>query len=166
MLARFNTPEVSKALEESHKDANKLVRQAALAGVARSNGKVDVALIATLLLDPDLEVMNKAIEVICRANDPETAKHLLPALKAENEFSRRAAVEILNEIGTTHSIKYLLEAVGDDDWWVRSRASDALARIGGPRVIDAVLELVKDKDENIRRAAIEILCTCRDKRQS
>jgi len=164
VLARFNTPEVSKALEESLKDANKLVRQAALAGVARSNGKVDVALIATLLLDPDLEVMNKAIEVICRANDPETAKHLLPALKAENEFSRRAAVEILNEIGTTHSIKYLLEAVGDDDWWVRSRASDALARIGGPRVIDAVLELVKDKDENIRRAAIEILCTCRDKR--
>jgi len=40
----------------------------------------------------------------------------------------------------------------------------ALARIGGPRVIDAVLELIKDKDENIRRSAIEILCTCRDKR--
>jgi serine/threonine-protein kinase len=164
VVARFDMPAVSKALLESLKDPNKLVRQAALAGIARSKGTIDVALIANLLLDPDLEVMNKAVEVICHANHPETAKYLLPALKAENEFSRRAAVEILNEIGTTHSIKYLLEAVGDDDWWVRSRASDALARIGGPRVIDAVLELVKDKDENIRRSAIEILCTCRDKR--
>jgi HEAT repeat protein/tRNA A-37 threonylcarbamoyl transferase component Bud32 len=121
-------------------------------------------MVAGLLLDPDIDVMNKAVDVIVQANDPDTAKYLIPALKAENEFSRRAAVEILNEIGTTHSIKYLLEAVADEDWWVRSRASDALARIGGKRVVDAVLELIKDKDENIRRAAIEILNTCRDKR--
>jgi serine/threonine-protein kinase len=164
VVARFDLPAVAKALQDSLKDPNKLVRQAALAGVAKSKAAIDVSLIANLLLDPDLEVMNKAVEVICHANDPETAKYLLPALKAENEFSRRAAVEILNEIGTTHSVKSLLEAVADDDWWVRSRASDALARIGGPRVVDAVLDLIKDKDENIRRAAIEILVTCRDKR--
>jgi len=164
VISRFDTPAVSKALQEALKDPNKLVRQAALAGVVRGKGKIDVAQIAGLLLDPDLEVMNKAVDAICKANDPETAKYLLPALKSENEFSRRAAVEILNEIGTTHSIKYLLEAVADEDWWVRSRASDALARIGGPRVVDAVLALVMDKDENVQRAAIEILVVCRDKR--
>jgi len=164
VLARFDTPQVSKALQEQLRDSNKLVRQSALAGIARSKTHVEIGLIAGLLLDPDIEVMNKAVDVIVQTNDPETAKHLIPALKAENEFSRRAAVEILNEIGTTHSIKYLLEAVADEDWWVRSRASDALARIGGPRVVDAVLDLIKDKDENIRRAAIEILVTCRDKR--
>ncbi len=164
VLARFDRPDVSKALQEQLRDSNKLVRQAALSGIARSKSAVDIAMIAALLLDPDIDVMNKAVDVIVQANDPETAKHLIPALKAENEFSRRAAVEILNEIGTTHSIKFLLEAVADEDWWVRSRASDALARIGGQRVVDAVLELIKDKDENIRRAAIEILVTCRDKR--
>ena len=164
VIARFDLAEVSKALQEALKDPNKLVRQAALAGVVRGKGKIDVAQIADLLLDPDLEVMNKAVDVICKANDPETAKYLFPALKSENEFSRRAAVEILNEIGTTHSIKYLLEAVADEDWWVRSRASDALARIGGPKVVDAVLDLIKDKDEDIRRAAVEIIVACRDKR--
>jgi HEAT repeat protein/tRNA A-37 threonylcarbamoyl transferase component Bud32 len=164
VLARFDRPDVGKALQEQLRDTNKLVRQAALAGVVRSKATVDLPLIAGLLLDPDIDVMNKAVDVIVQANDPDTAKYLIPALKAENEFSRRAAVEILNEIGTTHSIKYLLEAIADDDWWVRSRASDALARIGGKRVVDAVLELIKDKDENIRRAAIEILNTCRDKR--
>src|SRR5690606_19063005 len=164
LLARFDSPAVSQTLQEQLKDTNKMVRQAALAGIARSKGKIDVAAVCRLLVDGDVDVMNKAVEVIIAKNDPETVKHLIPALKDENEFSRRAAVEILNEIGTTDSVKFLLEAVADEDWWVRSRASDALARIGGPRVVDAVLELIRDKDENIRRAAIEILNTCRDKR--
>jgi HEAT repeat protein/tRNA A-37 threonylcarbamoyl transferase component Bud32 len=164
VLARFDRPDVNKALQEALRDSNKLVRGAALAGLARSKATVDVGLVAGLLLDPDLDVMNKAVDVIIQLNHPETAKYLIEALKAENEFSRRSAVEILNAVGTTHSVKFLLEAVADEDWWVRSRASDALARIGGPRVVDAVLDLIKDKDENIRRAAIEILNTCRDKR--
>ena len=164
VLARFDRPDVNQALQEALRDNNKLVRAAALAGVARSKTALDVGLVSGLLLDPDLDVMNKAVDVIIQLNHPETAKYLIEALKAENEFSRRSAVEVLNAIGTTHSIKYLLEAVADEDWWVRSRASDALARIGGPRVVDAVLDLIKDKDENIRRAAIEILNTCRDKR--
>jgi serine/threonine-protein kinase len=164
VLSRFDRPDVNHALLEALKDGNKLVRGAALTGVARSKTAVDVGLVSGLLLDPDLEVMNKAVDVVIQLNHPETAKYLIPALKAENEFSRRSAVEVLNAIGTTHSIKYLLEAVADEDWWVRSRASDALARIGGPRVVSAVLELIRDKDENIRRAAIEILNTCRDKR--
>ncbi|MEO8464278.1 MAG: HEAT repeat domain-containing protein [Gammaproteobacteria bacterium] len=164
VIARFDRPDVNKTLQEQLRDANKLVRQAALVGISRSKTKVDVQLIANLLLDADLDVMNKAVDVIVQLNHPETAKYLFPALKSENEFSRRAAVEILNAIGTTHSVKSLLEAVADEDWWVRSRASDALARIGGPRVVDAVLDLIRDKDENLRRAAIEILVVCRDKR--
>jgi len=163
VLARFDRDDVHDALQEQLKDSNKLVRQAALAGVAKMNGAIKVDLVCALLLDPDIDVINKAVDVICKLNDPDTAKYLIPALKDENEFSRRAAVEVLNEVGTTSSIKYLLEAVADEDWWVRSRASDALAKIGGSRVVSAVLELIKDKDENIRRAAIEILVACKDK---
>lgn len=163
-LSRFETPEVHKALESSLKDPNKMVRQAALASLSRSSGDIDLGVVADLLLDSDVDVINKAIDVIVHINNPETVKFLLPAMKSENEFSRRAAVEVLNEVGTTASVKFLLEAVADEDWWVRSRACDALARIGGDRVVDAVLELVKDKDENIQRAAIEILNSCGDKR--
>jgi HEAT repeat protein/tRNA A-37 threonylcarbamoyl transferase component Bud32 len=164
IVARFDSPEVRSVVQEQLKDTNKLVRQAALAAVPKLGGKVETELVCSVLLDSDIDVMNKAVDVIVQINDPDTVKYLIPALKAENEFSRRAAVEVLNEIGTTSSIKHLLEAVADEDWWVRERASDALARIGGPRVVDAVLELIKDKDENIRRAAIEILNTCKDKR--
>ncbi len=163
-ITRFDRPDVQRVVQEQLKDPNKLVRQAALAAIPKLGGKADTALVCALLLDSDVDVMNKAGDVIVQINDPDTVKYLLPALKAENEFSRRAAVEVLNHIGTTSSVKYLLEAIADDDWWVRSRASDALARIGDRRVVDAVLELVKDKDENIRRAAIEILNTCKDKR--
>ncbi|MBN1238569.1 MAG: protein kinase [Gammaproteobacteria bacterium] len=164
VVTRFDRPEVHDVVAEQLKDGNKLVRQAALAAVTRLGSKVDTQLVCSLLLDPDIDVMNKARDVIIEINDPDTVRYLVPALKAENEWSRRAAVEVLNEIGTTDSIKYLLEAVADEDWWVRSRASDALGRIGGPRVVDAVLDLIKDRDENIRRAAVEILNTCKDKR--
>src|SRR5690606_34142949 len=164
IITRFDRPEVHRVVQDALRDSNKLVREAALDAASKLGRAFDTEIVASLLVDPDIGVMNKAVDVLVKINDPETVKYLLPALKSENEFSRRAAVEVLNEIGTTDSVKYLLEAVGDEDWWVRSRASDALARIGGPRVVDAVLALVNDKDENLRRAAIEILHTCKDKR--
>lgn len=165
VLAQFDHPEVHKALQAQLGDNNKLVRQAALTGLARLGGDVSIELVCGLLLDPDVDVMNKAVDVIIKMNHPDTVKHLLPALKDENEFARRSAVEVLNEVGDARSIKYLLAAVQkDEDWWVRDRAADALARIGGPRVVDAVLELIKDNDEDVRRAAIEILVTAKDKR--
>ena len=109
-------------------------------------------------------MQNKAIDVVIRANDPDTIKYLIPVLKDENEYARRAAVEVLNEIGNAKSVKELLEAVSDDDWWVRSRAADALGKIGGPKVVEAVLQLVGDQDEDIRRAAVEILNQTKDDR--
>src|SRR6266446_948263 len=148
-LARFSTPEVQTALQGLLKDPNKLIRGATLSALQR---------------DPEIDVLNRAIDVVIKANHPETIRHLIEVLKDENENARRAAVEVLNEIGNAKSVKYLLEALKDSDWWVRSRAADALGKIGGPKVIDAVLQLVRDKDEDIRRAAIEILNQTKDER--
>ncbi len=109
-------------------------------------------------------MQNTAVDVVIKANHPDTTKYLVDVLKDENEYARRAAVEVLNEIGTPKSVKHLLEAIKDDDWWVRSRAADALGKIGGPKVVEAVLALVKDEDEEIRRSAIEILNQTKDER--
>ncbi|HUO83282.1 MAG TPA: HEAT repeat domain-containing protein [Gammaproteobacteria bacterium] len=164
ILARFKLPEVQKALEAQLKDNNKMIRQAALSALAQMGADTNVGLLCSLLKDPDLDVQNKAIDVVIAANRPDTARHLIEVLKDESEYTRRAGVEVLNAIGTSTSIKDLLSALEDQDWWVRARAGDALAKIGGPRVIDAVLELVKDDDEDIRRAAMEILNTTKDER--
>jgi serine/threonine-protein kinase len=117
-----------------------------------------------MLRDPEIEVQNKAVDVVVHANHPETIKYLVDVLKDENEYARRAAVEVLNVVGTSKSVKYLLEVIADSDWWVRTRAADALGKIGGPRVVDAVLTLVKDDNQDIRRAAIEILNQTKDER--
>jgi HEAT repeat protein/tRNA A-37 threonylcarbamoyl transferase component Bud32 len=117
-----------------------------------------------LLRDPEIDVQNKAIDLIIKANHPATIKYLIEILKDENEYARRAAVEVLNEVGTAASVKHLLAAIKDSDWWVRSRAADALGKIGGPKVIEAVIQLVRDKDDDIRRAAIEILNQTKDER--
>jgi serine/threonine-protein kinase len=164
IVARFPTPEVQQAIVGQLRDPSKLVRQAALVALSKMPTLTDPAPVAKLLGDADLEVQNRAIEVLIRAKHPDTVRHLVPVLKDESEYARRAAVEVLNEVGDARSVKYLLDAIKDADWWVRSRAADALGKIGGPRVVDAVLQLVRDKDEDIRRAAIEILNQTKDER--
>ena len=164
VLARFNLPKVQQALQKQLKDNNKMIRSAALSGLARMDGPFDMALICGMLRDPEIEVQNKAVDVVVRANHPDTVKFLVEVLKDENEYARRAAVEVLNVVGTSKSVKHLLEVIADSDWWVRTRAADALGKIGGPRVVDAVLTLIKDENQDIRRAAIEILNQTKDER--
>ena len=52
VLARFDRPDVNKALQEALRDTNKLVRGAALAGIVRSKTTVDVALDRRLAARP------------------------------------------------------------------------------------------------------------------
>jgi serine/threonine-protein kinase len=164
VLARFNTPEVGQAIERQLSDRNKSVRKAALLAIENLPGERNIALLCSMLRDPDLEARSKAIDLVIKARHPDTMKHLLEVLRDEDENSRRAAVEVLNGIADVTTLKYLLAALEDQDWWVRSRASDALAKIGGPKVMDAVMQLIRDPSENIRRAAIEILNQTRDPR--
>ena len=164
LLARFDKPEITHALEMQLKDPNKMVRSAALSALGTRGGKINIDKVAAVLTDPDLDVQNKAVDVLIKANHPDTIKYLVNALKDESEYARRAAVEVLNEIGDVDSVKDLLAAIKDDDWWVRSRAGDALAEIGGPRVVDSVVELINDEDEDIRRTAVEILNATKDSR--
>ena len=42
ILARFNTPEVQTALQDSLKDPNKLIRGAALSALQRMDGPIDI----------------------------------------------------------------------------------------------------------------------------
>src|SRR5579863_5216423 len=164
VLARFNLPKVQQAVQKQLKDNSKFIRSAALSALAKMDGQFDMPLIVGMLRDPEIEVQNKAVDVVVHANDPDTIKYLVDVLKDENEYARRAAVEVLNEVGTSKSVKYLLEVIADSDWWVRTRAADALGKIGGPKVVDAVLALVKDENQDIRRAAIEILNQTKDER--
>ncbi len=165
LLSKFDKAEITHALEMQLKDPNKMVRGAALSALAtRKKTSVSIDKVAQVLLDPDLDVQAKAVDVLVKINHPDTVQYLLPALKDESEYTRRAAVEVLNEVGNETSVQDLLGAIKDDDWWVRSRAGDALAEIGGPRVVDSVVKLITSKDEEIRRTAIEILNSTKDER--
>ena len=163
-LGRFKHPKAGEALVTALKDSHKLIRQAALEGLAQSKADVSPRHITALLRDPDLTVQSKAIETLIQRRHPETVKYLIDILQDESEYVRRAAVEVLNEVGDTGAIKDLLTAMKDKDWWVKVRAADALGSIGGPKVVEAVLTLIKDKDEFLRRSAIEILNAIKDER--
>jgi HEAT repeat protein len=93
LLARFDTPKVRNALQQTLRDPNKLVRAAALRAIANGSGQVDPGLVVPLLRDPEHDVQNPAIELLCRSKHPDTVRHLVEILKDENEHARRAAVE-------------------------------------------------------------------------
>ena len=162
LLKRFDNTTITNALEDQLKDTNNMVRSAALDALANRPGNVNIEAVSKLLVDPDLDVQGKAVDMMIHINHPDTVKYLADALKDESEYSRRAAVEVLNAIGTVDSVKQLLDVLKDDDWWVRSRAGDALAEIGGPKVVESVVALISDKDKEIRRTAIEILNATKD----
>jgi len=165
LLSKFDKVEITNAFELQLNDPNKMVRGAALSALAtRENSSISIDKVAKVLTDPDLDVQSKAVDVLIKINHPDTIQYLIPALKDESEYSRRAAVEVLNEVGNANSVQDLLGAIKDDDWWVRSRAGDALADIGGPKVVDSVVSLIKSEDEEIRRTAIEILNSTKDER--
>ncbi len=165
LLGKFDRQEITHAFEMQLNDPNKMVRGAALVALAsRKNSVISIEKIAKALLDPDLDVQSKAVDVLIKLNHPETVQFLIPALKDESEYTRRAAVEVLNAVGKENSVQELLSAIKDDDWWVRSRAGDALAEIGGPKVVDSVVGLIASEDEEIRRTAIEILNSTKDER--
>jgi serine/threonine-protein kinase len=164
VLQKFQGHEIDKAFELELKDPNKMVRAAALGALATRGSDVNIAAVARLLRDPDLDVQNQAVDMLIKLNHPDTVRYLSDALKDESEYSRRAAVEVINEIGSINSVKQLLEAIKDDDWWVRSRAGDALAEIGGSKVVESVVTLINDEDDEIRRTAIEILNATKDER--
>ena len=63
-LARFNTPEVQTALQGLLKDPNKLIRGATLSALQRMDGPIDIERVSALLRDPDIEVQNRAVELL------------------------------------------------------------------------------------------------------
>jgi len=77
ILARFNTPEVQTALQALLSDPNKLIRGAVLSALLRTDGAIDVERVCALLRDPEIDVQNKAIDLIIKANHPATIKYLI-----------------------------------------------------------------------------------------
>ena len=70
VLSRFNLPRVQQAIQKQLKDNSKLVRSAALSGLSRMDGAFDMPLICGMLRDAEIEVQNKAVDVVVKANHP------------------------------------------------------------------------------------------------
>jgi len=94
LLGKFNSADINHALEVQLRDPNKMVRSAALSALATRPGNVNVAAVAKLLQDSDLDVQSKAVDMMVQINHPDTVQYLTEALKDESEYARRSAVEV------------------------------------------------------------------------
>ncbi|MEZ5564560.1 MAG: HEAT repeat domain-containing protein [Gammaproteobacteria bacterium] len=83
---------MAQALERQLQDRNKMVRKAALESLAKMGGQRNIALICSLLADPELDVQARAVDLVVQLRHPDTMKYLVNVLKDESEFARRSAV--------------------------------------------------------------------------
>ena len=58
------------ALVKQLDDSNKGIRQAALGALMNMDGEIDVERISALLMDPDMAVQNKAVDLLVKAAHP------------------------------------------------------------------------------------------------
>ena len=71
ILANFRMPEVLQTLHELLKDNNRQVRGAALEALGEFDTGHDIELICSLLMDPDLDVQGKAVDLVVRLRHPD-----------------------------------------------------------------------------------------------
>src|SRR3984885_1638387 len=86
ILSRFNLPEVQPAVLAQLKDPHKLIRGASLGALQKMDNILDVQRLCALLRDPEIDVQNKAVDVVIKANHPDTVRYLIDVLKDENEY--------------------------------------------------------------------------------
>ncbi len=104
------------------------------------DGPIDIELVCELLRDPEIDVQNKAIDVVIRANDPDTMQvpdRRCSRTRTNTRAAPRSKCSTRSARRSRSSTCW--KSIADDDWWVRSRAADALGKIGGPKVVEAVL---------------------------
>jgi len=75
LLSKFDKAEITNALEMQLKDPNKMVRGAALSALStRDSAGISIDKVAAVLTDPDLDVQNKAVDVLIKINHPDTIR--------------------------------------------------------------------------------------------
>ena len=72
---------VQTALMAQLKDTHKLIRGATLGALQKMDNLVDVQRLCALLRDPEIDVHNKAVDVVIKANHPDTVRFLIDVLK-------------------------------------------------------------------------------------
>ncbi len=157
VLARFNTPEVQTALQGLLKDPNKLIRGATLSALQRMDGPIDIERVCALLREPEIDVQNKAIDVVTKANHP--GHHPLSHRDPEGRERERAPRGRRGvERGREREVGEVPARGAEGQRLVGPQPGRrALGKIGGPRVIDAVAGSSATRTKTFVARPIEIL---------
>ncbi len=106
LVTKFNHPEVNQALEIQLKDPNKMVRSAALSALATRGNAVNIEAVSRLLRDPDIDVQNKAVDMMVQINHPETVLYLTEFLLPISFSTSTAARREYSDSSLRASVRY------------------------------------------------------------
>jgi HEAT repeat protein len=114
--------------------------------------------VIVLLGDPDESVVQKAMEVLTSALEPNAVELFTPLLSHPHPGVRSRAVtslSYLNRPGTIDLILPLLE--NEKQWFVRQAACEAAGVLQDRRAVQGLLSALRDRNEPVRKAAKKAL---------
>jgi Flp pilus assembly protein TadD len=105
----------------------------------------------------DLNVRNKATEVLVKIGDARAIKPLTKDLEDSNSLIRINAVMTLKKIGDKRAVEPLINALKSKDKNIRKKAAEALGKLGDKQAVEPLTEALQEKDKDVRHNAAEAL---------
>ncbi|MFQ5736234.1 MAG: HEAT repeat domain-containing protein [Thermodesulfobacteriota bacterium] len=113
--------------------------------------------IATMLDDPDDDVVKFAVDIIAGIKEAEGVRLLSPLVHHRNPNVRGSVAVCLGRIEAEGSSRILLEILNDTEQWVRFSAIEGLGLLRDQIALRPLLDIIEDEEGLIREAAIEAI---------
>jgi len=157
VIADYNNPAATEALQVMLKDSDREVQLAALRGLTRMKASLPASMIFQLMkqMKKDEAPLIKAL--LGYSQDPELMKYMNQAMFGKNTKLRLFAIQSLSLIANEHTIREVFTVLADKPENMHTSIIQALAENCGDRFTRAVAILAKDPDEKIRSLAIEAI---------
>ena len=111
--------------------------------------------IATLLNDPDDDVVKFGVDIIANTREERAIGLLFALINHANPNVRASVAVCLGRLKAVSSVPVLLSALNDGEEWVRFSAVEGLGLIQDRRALTALLKLIENDSGLIKEAAID-----------
>jgi HEAT repeat protein len=165
-LANCKQPEVTNALLQALSAETSIdVRTALAASLGRLGSESAVPALVGLLVEPNPELKEQAIEALGSIGDTGPVPELLRLAGSDAVSTRTAAIRALGSIKSAESVDALVELLQDSNIATRVAAVSALGSIADAQSVDALLQAVRDQNRDVMLQATRSLGGTEDPRR-
>jgi len=127
--------------------------------LARDADRVQDALLAAIESDEDMEVGQRAIEVVAYFRSNGVEQIISDAYTSGDPSLKRSAIYAMGRTSDIRWLPTVLADMDDEDSAVRFEAANACGQLGDESTVPHIINLIKDEDVQVQVSAVQALGT-------